>query len=300
MKLDPQCKAALDLANKSVPKGKELDIPILMSALCHGTDLKEKLPEVAQHLPEPKPHKKRTSKVPRTKTVEEVFKALEKRDGVITAFDFFSACAETETGRKLLRECGVEESAISSLKQSSEKPKEDKPDHPKLSDEMMGICKRFLHIQNTLSSKKDDVSNEVLNQLLKLGGRMGFDMDDPVHKKEVEDKEKAEGDILGDWYDSLSIEHELHSAGNDLYKLGMFPESLECYDMALKINSDLLETYFNRGLCLTRMQRYKEAESDLTKVTKMNPRLEEAWYTRGLIYEYMYRYEKAVEDKKKV
>ncbi|MBM4018092.1 MAG: AAA family ATPase [Planctomycetes bacterium] len=98
-----------------------------------------------------------------------------------------------------------------------------------------------------------------------------------------------------DW-PGLSIEHEFHNLANDFYKIGRFDDAIACYNVALELRPDLLETYFNRGLARTRLQRYTAAYEDLTKVMELNPNLAEAAYTRGLIEEYRGDYDAAIRD----
>ncbi len=112
---------------------------------------------------------------------------------------------------------------------------------------------------------------------------------------EVDPDEQAEGDALSFAW-PLSAEHEIHNLGNSIYKAAHFDEAYRCYSMALRINPDLLETWFNRALALTRLQRYPEARADLEQVIEMNPNLAEAYYTLGLVYEYEVEYAKAIEQ----
>jgi tetratricopeptide (TPR) repeat protein len=97
----------------------------------------------------------------------------------------------------------------------------------------------------------------------------------------------------------LSLEHEFHNTGNDFYKIGRFDDAITCYNIALELRPDLLETFFNRGLAYTRKCSYGKALEDLTKVMELNPNLAEAAYTRGLIKEYMTDYDAAIKDYEK-
>lgn len=99
-----------------------------------------------------------------------------------------------------------------------------------------------------------------------------------------------------DHWDELSLEHEFHNLGNDFYKVGRFDQAVACYDTALDLRPDLLETYFNRGLAYTRKQNYDKALEDLNKVIELNENLAEAYYTRGLIYEYREEWDAAIAD----
>ncbi|HUT90220.1 MAG TPA: AAA family ATPase [Thermoguttaceae bacterium] len=102
--------------------------------------------------------------------------------------------------------------------------------------------------------------------------------------------------VFSGFGDALSVEHELHNLANDFYQLERYDEAIWCYDLALEINGELLETYFNRGLAHTRKREYDRAEGDLSKVIEMNPKLGEAWYTRGLIRQYQEEYDDAIAD----
>jgi len=94
----------------------------------------------------------------------------------------------------------------------------------------------------------------------------------------------------------MKSEFEYHNEGNEYYKKNEFDKAIECYNKALEICPDLLETYFNRGLAYTRKQMYDKAIKDLNKVIELNPNLAEAYYTRGLVNEYRKDYKSAISD----
>jgi tetratricopeptide (TPR) repeat protein len=120
--------------------------------------------------------------------------------------------------------------------------------------------------------------------------------DDDGDEDDGDDSDGDFDDYFSVDFGALSVEHELHNVANDLYQLERYDEAIFCYDLALEINGDLLETYFNRGLAYTRKKRYDTAERDLSKVIDMNPNLAEAWYTRGLIRQYKEEYDEAIDD----
>ncbi|MFH1924060.1 MAG: AAA family ATPase [Planctomycetota bacterium] len=111
--------------------------------------------------------------------------------------------------------------------------------------------------------------------------------------------DKTDGALAIEFVDTLSVEHELHNLANDFYHLERYDEAIQCYDIAISINRDLLETWFNRGLAHTKERHYEPAERDMSKVIEMNPNLPEAWYTRGLIREYQEQYDEAITDYEK-
>lgn len=90
------------------------------------------------------------------------------------------------------------------------------------------------------------------------------------------------------------VEHRVHNLGNDRYKQGNFEGAIRLFDLALCLDPDLVETWFNRGLALTRLQRYPEAHESLDRVLALNPRLAEAHYTKGLVFEYAMEYTEAI------
>ncbi len=98
-----------------------------------------------------------------------------------------------------------------------------------------------------------------------------------------------------DSFGVLSLEHRLHNVANDLYKRGHFGEAHALYTCALDLDSELLESLFNRALASTRLENYQTAAADLEAVLEMNDRLAEAHYTLGLVHEYMENWDRAIE-----
>ncbi len=99
-----------------------------------------------------------------------------------------------------------------------------------------------------------------------------------------------------DFAQTRSVEHELHDLANEFYRLERYDEAVLCYSLALDLNEELLETWFNRGLAHTRRRDYEPAERDLSKVIELDGSLGEAWYTRGLIRQYKQEYDEAIAD----
>lgn len=92
-------------------------------------------------------------------------------------------------------------------------------------------------------------------------------------------------------WESLSLEHQLHNAGNALYVLESYEPSVRFYTEALVIAPLLMETYFNRALAYTRLAKYGLAEADLLKAIELNHDVVDLHYTLGLVYRYMDRLE---------
>jgi len=114
--------------------------------------------------------------------------------------------------------------------------------------------------------------------------------------REATGKSRTATAFVIEFGDALSVEHELHNLANDLYHMERYDEAIRCYDLALEINKNLVDTWFNRGLAHARRQRYEPAERDLSKVIEMSPRLAAAWYARGLVRQYKEQYDGAIAD----
>lgn len=92
------------------------------------------------------------------------------------------------------------------------------------------------------------------------------------------------------------LEHELHNIGNDLYKGLHFESAVRFYREALRIRPDLLETHFNLALAYAKLSKYPEGRKCLDTVIRLNPNLAEAYYTRGLLHEYEGSLDLAITD----
>ncbi len=147
---------------------------------------------------------------------------------------------------------------------------------------------RFRKIVEGIRAQKVDIPEDISKAMSYLERRLAGDVSEDVPKEVMHDSSLLFGD--------LSLEHELHNLANDVYKLEWFEEAIELYGLALTINAELLETYFNRGLAYTRIRKYDEALEDITKAIELNPNLAELWYTQGLLWEYKGEYDKAIEQ----
>jgi tetratricopeptide (TPR) repeat protein len=110
--------------------------------------------------------------------------------------------------------------------------------------------------------------------------------------------ESRDDDDFLNSFGELSLENEAHNLGNDLYKQEHFQLAAECYEFALRMNADLLESLFNRALAYTRMSKYDLAEKDLLRAADLKPdakSLTDVYYTLGLVKEYKAEYRSAME-----
>jgi ATP-dependent Clp protease ATP-binding subunit ClpA len=107
LQLSPEASEAIDLAKRTVDKGGEITVELLMAAAYERGDMDDELPGLAQFLPPVKPRRKT---VPKEVSVHEglqpVFVAL-KDDDFITIDELMAALLTSARGRAYLAEQGA-------------------------------------------------------------------------------------------------------------------------------------------------------------------------------------------------
>jgi len=78
--------------------------------------------------------------------------------------------------------------------------------------------------------------------------------------------------------------------------LSEFEKAVEACNHALKLNSNLTEAYYNRGLAYGNLKQYESAIADFSKAIELNPEDTAAYYNRGVAYADLKQYESAIED----
>jgi len=56
---------------------------------------------------------------------------------------------------------------------------------------------------------------------------------------------------------------------------------VKCFDAALKINSQVVLPWVNKGIVLQNLQKYKQAIKCFDRALKIDPKNIEAWVTKG-------------------
>lgn len=141
---------------------------------------------------------------------------------------------------------------------------------------------QLAHVRAMADAAEEPVGTGVRRQIRDLCAR---------HQVHDEEPPPARADAFG----GLKLSHALHNLGNDLYKAECYEDARQCYGLALELDDELLETYFNRSLASARLSLYDSALADLDRVLEMNPNLAEAHYTRGLTFEQLGEFEEAAE-----
>lgn len=101
----------------------------------------------------------------------------------------------------------------------------------------------------------------------------------PEEMQELE-KEHSPAAIL-EWAEIEVAIHAFFSMGNILSEGGWVREAISAYDMALHLEPDYAEVYYNRGTAKTLIGEYKAAIADFDEAIRLNPKFVEAHYNRG-------------------
>jgi len=70
------------------------------------------------------------------------------------------------------------------------------------------------------------------------------------------------------------------SRGFGLLQKGREEQVIECFDKALKIDSENVSVWNNKGVCLLRMDRYQDAIECFEKAIKIHPEYRLAWINK--------------------
>ncbi len=84
--------------------------------------------------------------------------------------------------------------------------------------------------------------------------------------------------------------------GNLISEAGKYEKAIACYDTALRLNPNLANTYFKRGLAKRKLSDYEGAIEDYNNAIKLNPEYATAYYNRGNAKRKLSDHEGAIED----
>jgi tetratricopeptide (TPR) repeat protein len=113
-------------------------------------------------------------------------------------------------------------------------------------------------------------------------------------------KEKRYDDAIMYFNKSLALRpHTNHipwkNKGWCLYKLEKFKEAVECEDNALEINPRDAETWKIRGECFISLTRYDDAMKCIDKALEIDPKYSNSWSSKGFIHSLLGKNEEAIE-----
>ena len=77
---------------------------------------------------------------------------------------------------------------------------------------------------------------------------------------------------------------------------GDYEKAIEHYDKAIGLSPHIAQTYNNRGIAKSKLERYEEAIEDFNKAISINPRDDKAYNNRGIAKGKLEKYEEAIAD----
>ncbi len=93
---------------------------------------------------------------------------------------------------------------------------------------------------------------------------------------------------------------ELKESASNYFSIGYsfveksdYVKAIECFDKALELNPRNQEAWYNKGVCLGKLEKYEDAATCFDKALELNPRNQEAWYNKGLILRKLEKHEDA-------
>ncbi|MDW7732406.1 MAG: tetratricopeptide repeat protein [Methanolobus sp.] len=125
--------------------------------------------------------------------------------------------------------------------------------------------------------------------------KMAFEAEDPEEKIEYFDL------ILGcetrdpDLWSDEAIALVWNNKGIAYTFMGMYRESMECFEMSLKLNKSDTDVWYNMGVALFHLGRFEEAIRCYNRILTIDPGNDNAWINMGDVLEYMGKHNEAIE-----
>jgi tetratricopeptide (TPR) repeat protein len=85
-------------------------------------------------------------------------------------------------------------------------------------------------------------------------------------------------------------------SGIEKHKSKDFEGAIKDYTNAIKIDKNLRDGYYNRGVCELVLQEFKEAKNDLDKTIEIDPKFVDAYYSRASVLVSQKKYREALPD----
>lgn len=130
--------------------------------------------------------------------------------------------------------------------------------------------------------------------------KLAFDSDEPEEKIEYFDLIlECETRDPALWSDD-AVALVWNNKGIALTFMGMYEESLDCFEKSLKLNRNDTDVWYNMGVALFNLGRYEEAIDYYNRLLCIDPRNDNAWINKGDVLVYIGRHNEAIECYSKV
>lgn len=112
----------------------------------------------------------------------------------------------------------------------------------------------------------------------------------PELKTESSQQELSSSTFEEDLKQAVSLAKQ----GDQLFLQGNLEAAIQTYDQALELKPDLAEVWNNRGVALTRLQRYHEAIASYERAIQLRDYYADAWNNRGVALGKLHHYDAAI------
>ncbi|WP_413166934.1 tetratricopeptide repeat protein [Capilliphycus salinus ALCB114379] len=137
-----------------------------------------------------------------------------------------------------------------------------------------------------------------LEEIFQFDSSPDFIADDYLKQGEALANENRYGEALNCFEKAVKLNSNLEEAwynqGNILVRLSRYTEALKAYEQVVKIHPDKYEAWYNRGNVLVKLKRYSEALESYDRALAIQPNDDEAWHNRGVLLRKFKRYNEAL------
>ncbi|MDY7021446.1 MAG: tetratricopeptide repeat protein [Cyanobacteriota bacterium] len=99
-----------------------------------------------------------------------------------------------------------------------------------------------------------------------------------------------------DTQQNIKLAQDYAKQGEKFFSQGCYDEAVQAYDRALQLDSNAAEVWNNRGVVLTKLQRYHEAIAAYEQALQLGSEYADAWNNRGIALGKLKYYEAAVSS----
>jgi YVTN family beta-propeller protein len=100
----------------------------------------------------------------------------------------------------------------------------------------------------------------------------------------------------GDYYKSLYEKSNSKSEQAKEILVSMYNKSIDCYDISIKLNPTNIDSWYNKGLALSKLGDYNKAIKCYDKAIEINPNYLLAWNSKGDVLNYLMKFQEAIRS----
>jgi len=130
--------------------------------------------------------------------------------------------------------------------------------------------------------------------------KLAFDAEEPEEKIEyfdlILDCETKDPVLWSD--DALAL--IWNNKGIAYTFMGMYAESMDCFERSLRYNKNDIDVWYNMGVALFNLERFEESLNCYNRILAIDPRNDNVWINKGDVLAYTGRHREAIDCYSKV